>query len=472
MKMASSSGNSKYGLQRAISFVALLYIVVIIAFAWGYLSFKNKSFPHQLIQDMRGTITSLRAQKELREDPRSAHEIATSRQNGGVTINELPDGGDDLIFVTWFRGESFVVDLIDRNGDVVHNWRMPYDQVDMSQARDRDVKLFLRNQTIHGAHLDSDGNVLFVNEYHGMVKLSADSKLLWKTEHANHHAVTVGLDGSVWSLNRRTMKDKNDWVPLATAPYVDDTVVQYSPGGALLDEFSITQLIVDNRFEGILYGGPPWGPRLPDRDPLHVNDIDVLTADQAAFFPNTRAGDIMLSLRTPNNIIIVRPEGREIRWSMTGPFLRQHDPQITRDGLLLVYDNRTVRAQLGGKVRYLDKGQQLGYSRVIALDPLTREVRWEYAGSEKEPFFSSIQGKHEELKNGDVLVVEPEGGRIFQVDRATGEIVWEHVNLLEPGIVGRVTQAVPFDRSDLAFLSQAQTGSEQKTAAQTGGPEQ
>lgn len=458
--MSSSSDSNNNKLQRIIAIVALLYLVVLGGFTWGYLSFKNKSFPHQLITDMQGSIKSIEAQRKLRDALNSAHDIIKPDAVGGVTVNKLTEGQDDLIFVTWFDGGLFVTDLIDRAGNVVYSWRIPHDKVDMTEAIDRAVILMIRNQTIHGAHLSPNGDVLFVNEYRGLVKLSHDSQLLWRTKEANHHAVTVGPDGTIWALDRRQVDNEDEWVDLARWPYMDDLVVSYTQEGELIDRFSIVELLVDNGYDGILYGGPPFAPRLPHRDPLHVNDIDVITQEQAEFFPNVEAGDIMLSLRTPDTIIIVNPTTREIRWSVTGPFVRQHDPQVTRDGLLLIYDNRTVRAQLGGEGRYLDKGQALGYSRVIAIDPVTRGIRWEYSGTEEEPFFSSIQGKHEELPNGNVMVVEPEGGRIFEVDRDSGEIVWEYVNLMKPGYVGRITQAIPFRREDLPFLDNVSAATE------------
>lgn len=460
--MASTNSKSQQSkLSQILRNIGAIYLIVIAAFAWGYLSFKNKVFPYQVIQDMKGTLESLKAQSELRENPRSAHEILNPVGAGGVTINKLNADQDDLIFVTWFRDGRFVADLIDRQGNVIYKWRIPHGEVDLSQAKDRAVVLFVRNQTIHGAHLSANGDVLLVIEYHGMIKLDRHSKVLWRTEQANHHAVTVAPDGSIWSLSRRELKDKKDWVAMAAKPYVDDTVVHYSADGKLIEEFSVAALIEKNRYEAIMYAGPARSPRLSYRDPLHINDINVLTEDQASHFPNTKSGDLMLSLRTPNTVIIVDPVTRDIKWSMTGPYLRQHDPQITRDGLMLVYDNRTTVAQLGGNSRYLTAKQKLGYSRLIAIDPVSREIEWEYQGTPEKPFYSSIQGKHEELANGNVLAVEPEGGRIFEVDRGSGDIVWEYINLLEPDFVGRVTQAIPFRREQLPFLGEATATPEQ-----------
>jgi hypothetical protein len=452
--MARDKHQKKRNLPLLFSKLAFLYLLVLAAFSWGYLSVQKKIFPYHLIQGMQNSIASAKAQTKLIQNPRSAHEIANTLEKGGVTVNNTPYGQDELVFATWYRDGQFIADLIDREGNVVHKWTLPHGNLDVSMTKDRAVILFAKNQTIHGAHLSSNGDVLLVIEQQGMLKLNKNSEVLWRTKEANHHAVAVGLDDTIWSLNRRQLKNSTDWVAMATAPYFDDTVVHYSADGELLEEFSVTKLIEDNHYEGILYAGPPSSPRLADMDPLHLNDIDVLTAEQAAHFPTTSAGDLMLSLRTVDTIIIVDPTTRSIKWSMTGPFLRQHDPQVTAGGLLLVYDNRTTQAQLGGNARYLRGQQKLGYSRLIAIDPVTRDIQWQYQGTPEHPFYSSIQGKVEEMPNGNVLAVEPEGGRIFEVDRASGNILWEYINSLEPGYVGRVTQAVPFRRQDLAFLNE------------------
>ena len=68
-------------------------------------------------------------------------------------------------------------------------------------------------------------------------------------------------------------------------------------------------------------------------------------------------------------------------------------------------------------------------------------------------------GAIEPQPNGNILVAEPEGGRAFEIDRATGEIVWQLANLLETRdgapVYGRVTGATRYQRSDLSFLDEA-----------------
>ena len=47
--------------------------------------------------------------------------------------------------------------------------------------------------------------------------------------------------------------------------------------------------------------------------------------------------------------------------------------------------------------------------------------------SDAQPFWSNVRGDQQRLANGNTLITESEGGRIFEVS-PDGEIVWEFIN--------------------------------------------
>ncbi|HEX6013018.1 MAG TPA: hypothetical protein VFY87_14695, partial [Geminicoccaceae bacterium] len=64
-------------------------------------------------------------------------------------------------------------------------------------------------------------------------------------------------------------------------------------------------------------------------------------------------------------------------------------------------------------------------------------------------------GGQQLLPNGDVLVVETQGGRVLEVARGSGNrIVWEYVNLQEEGLVGQISNAQHVVPDRLTFLGQ------------------
>ena len=140
------------------------------------------------------------------------------------------------------------------------------------------------------------------------------------------------------------------------------------------------------------------------REWTHANSISI-----------TRAGDFLLSFRSTSNIAVVSRETGDITWKWgAGEISHQHDATELEDGSFLVFDNGTHSAGRGN-------------SRVIEVDPETREIGWTYEGSPPASFYSSYISGADRLPNGNTLICEGAHGRLFEVTKR-GEIVWEFVN--------------------------------------------
>jgi outer membrane protein assembly factor BamB len=66
-------------------------------------------------------------------------------------------------------------------------------------------------------------------------------------------------------------------------------------------------------------------------------------------------------------------------------------------------------------------------ARVLEIDPRSGGIVWSYQGDDAHPFHSPLRSSAETLPNGNVLITESDGGRLFEVTRQ-GEIVWNFVN--------------------------------------------
>jgi hypothetical protein len=84
---------------------------------------------------------------------------------------------------------------------------------------------------------------------------------------------------------------------------------------------------------------------------------------------------------------------------------------------------------------------------VIEVDPETLEIHWAYVGTPERPFFSELRSAQQRLPNGNTLITESDGGRIFEVtpDR---EIVWEYIN---PQRGGENSEMIPVVSSGQRF---------------------
>jgi hypothetical protein len=206
-------------------------------------------------------------------------------------------------------------------------------------------------------------------------------------------------------------------------------------------------------------------------DWLHLNSATYLgpnrwfDAGDRRFAPN----NIIVSSREASLLAIIARDG-SIVWRLGPSFLEsdalraigqiigQHHAHLIPKGLpgagnLLVFDN-------GGASGY---GEPSGMaprgvgvyarpsSRILEIDPVTLTVVWSYTAGAQ--FFSSNISGMQRLPNGNTLITEGAGGRVFEVTNDR-QIVWEFMNAPQtaaartPGTVYRAYR-VPY-----AWLSQ------------------
>lgn len=187
----------------------------------------------------------------------------------------------------------------------------------------------------------------------------------------------------------------------------------------------------------------------PDPDYLHLNSMKPLGPNHwfAQGDQRFRRDNIIISSRNASIIAIVDRTTGTIVWTLgpshssEPPASRrvprpvdrtsgQHDPHIIPEGLpgagnLLVFDNE-------GPSGYPTLPLSVtGGSRVLEIDPVKKEIVWQYSGEDSGGPGWSFRSTHisnaRRLPNGNTFIDEGQKGRLFQVT-PDGEIVWEYVN--------------------------------------------
>jgi hypothetical protein len=299
--------------------------------------------------------------------------------------------------------------LIDMDGRVLHTWH----------------EAIAREWTRVWVY--PDGSILAVTAYPGaLLKLGQDSNVIWSYGNSRlraHHDVVVAPDGRIYVLMRRGRIF--DW--LDGRAFLDDMVCILDPSGDTVKEE--TCLSIADAFKGSDYAWLLTSPEFGQgSDPLHTNSVEVL--DGRIPGPEFRAGNILLSLRGPDCLVVLDPDLGKIVWMSRGPWQKQHEARETPDGHLLLFDNRKFE----------------GHSRVVEYDPVNDKILWTYTA---EGFFSVGTGAEQLLPNGDLLITESQKGRIIEVKR-DGTVVWEFLNprrLKNGSVIVRLTRAfrVPYD---------------------------
>ncbi len=278
------------------------------------------------------------------------------------------------------------------------------------------------------------GSLLVVVKDRALLSLDWSSKPRWIYRAGVHHDVAVREDGAVLVLTRQEEVVRH---PAGEVPMLVDHVVELGPDGRptkdtrLIDTF--VHLVPETRVRAIqafLAGRHPDGRVHGRRDVLnvmHTNTLEIVPRAVPAV--GIRAGSWLLCARDLDTIAVVDPATMALVWSWgPGVLDRPHQPTFLPSGHILVFDN----------------GPHRGYSRVIEVDPVTREIVWAYGDEGAARFFSRTRGGVQLLPNGDLLITESDRGRAFEITRA-GRVVWDYGNP-DSGLVARRGEVAPVYR--------------------------
>jgi hypothetical protein len=428
----------------------LLYFglsIILIAFASGVVVTRFQIFPYHILDEAWDAVRDWRENWStyLRVRPDKMIEPARKPRDGVVAY--APDrASPGVTFVTGLFGESQGMDLVDLQGRQLHAWRVSFNEV-WPDAAHLDEQPHDWDTPIHGALLYPNGDVVFNFSHYGMVKVDRCSNVIWKLPHPTHHSIYQDDHGNLWAPGRQRILEPSERLPKIAAPLWEDLVVKISDTGEILHRFSILDVIYRSNLEGLLFpngrGAPTHEQNYPDDNITHMNDVEILETsdpDDAHPFDN---GDIMVSMRNLNLIVVIDPDTETIKWSRTGPYLRQHDPDFLPDGNVLVFDNRMDNA--GGAV--------FGGSRIVEVDPATQDVKVFYQSNGDDFFYTDIMGKHQYLPNGNVLITESQAGRAFEVAE-NGDIVWAYINGWDEDEVAWISEATRYPMEYAAFAEE------------------
>ena len=458
---ASEAEQKKRARNEFVNRAVYLFYLSVVLIAFGSASSRFGFFPGPQLNSVFANLSAVQSlisiHWQYRVEKLHPNEITWPKGYPARPAVEPKIDADDLTLVQAYRGGAYGLFLVDAQGRIVHEWRMPAElDLDLVKASDKLMPGVFK--VIDGAHLYPNGDVAFTVDYYGVAKIDRCSRKIWSLPGEYHHSLSIDEAGDLWVPFRdyKVAGDaRTEWL---SKPYFNESVARISVGGEVQEIFSLVDAAIGAQFEGLLAEGSPDLTKTIQTDITHLNDADIVTAEFAAANPQVREGDIMVSMRTLDAVAVIDRQTRKFKFALSGMTLRQHDPDALANGNILILDNRTETSQ-HDHLTYKPQGQAFGQSRIVEINPRTQEIAWSWEGTKEHPFFTSIQGKIEPQPNGNVLVAEPEGGRAFEIDRKSGAIVWQFANLLEmrdgAPIYGRVTGATRHKRADLPFLGAA-----------------
>ncbi len=401
----------------------MLLAAVAAAFAWGYQAHRARWFPHPIVSWLLPDADAkpyswIRPASRPAANLRALSYISSSFDPNcdriGVQHHDAERAWPGLNF--YYSGFSAPFYLVDMDGNEVWRW-------------DDHAEALLAH-----AELLPNSDLIVVRFDREVVRLNAAAEQLWQAPVRAHH--DVGLYGdNVYALSRRDVLDPDVH---ATQLTLEDTITILDANtGAMRDEFSVLDSIRRSPY-GFLIPQAAHRKFTPDDGPLditHTNHVEVFDGKaQVTVSPIFAAGNILISMRHLNAIMILDGSMRDVIWAW-GPSntYGQHHPRLLPSGRVLMFDNGVSR------------------SRVIEIDPLSGRLEWLYGADD---VFTALRGSVQRLPNGNTLITESDTGYAFEVT-AEGESVWEFANPEvtpegERSVIWRMSRHA---RADLPFLA-------------------
>lgn len=408
-----------------------LATIAVGVFGYGVVVGRYEVFPFSVIE---GTHAQLRLVLTGESDSWYVRSVDHERP----PVFHTAQAQDGLNLVTRFVSDSvFHADIVDMQGNLLHRWNTDWFELwpDADHLPDFRVPRSRPGTHIHGAVVLSDGDLVFNFEHLGLVRLDRDGSVVWRLPYVTHHSVHLSEEGTLWVSGQVDHDEVEDRFPHRGPVFSEYTALEVSTDGEILGEWSIADILRENDLHGLLYLGTLENRdvRVGDSDILHLNDVEPFPAsmEEGVF----RRGDVMVSLRNINTVLVFHRDTRKVRYVETGGFVRQHDPDFIDGNRFSVYDNNNAGPDSHGH-----------QSRIVVVDAAEEALRVHFEGGPDVPFYSDIMGKHQWLPNGNLLVTESMMGRAVELS-PEGEPVWEFVNYVRPGTVGLVEEVQRIDAS-------------------------
>jgi len=409
--------------QNSCSRILFIYSLCFLSFAFGYLSYADSWFPHRII------VKAITFVQEIENPKLDGHNLEIDYTKAVPTYDQKSAYNGLSLVSSRIENRNIAASVINMDGDLIHRWDIDwFDLWPKATHISKSDPTYPKSKPgthIHGAVLLENGDLIFNFEYLGMVRLDICGNVIWRLPYRTHHSIYQDEDGHLWVPSRIVHDEPLPDLPYHKAPVIEPTVLKVSLDGKVLKEISVFELLQKNDLQGLLnFSSLGNEERSISGDTLHLNDVETFPKkfDEGVF----RSGDIMISLRNINTILIFKEEDLQVTHVSTGTFVRQHDPDFIDGNTISVYDNYNI-----GPENY-------GHQSRILIKSFADDQETEYfSGNADKPFYSSILGKHQWLPNGNLLITESKQGRAFEIDHQ-GNIIWEYINILRPGYAGIV----------------------------------
>lgn len=283
------------------------------------------------------------------------------------------------------------VEMIDMEGNLVHEW--------------------VGDPCGHwyGSELLPNGDLLLISVTPGdgrtLRRLDWDGNVVWKTKISAHHDVEVTPRGQILAMTYGRPEVNFSGRSLKIR---DDVLMLLDPEGEILETKSLYAFLETGPPDLLEYVPPKKGTDFSDL--LHANAVEWMAREHLFdTHPIYAPGHVLVTLRHQDLVVILDWDAEKLVWwwgkgEISGP----HDSTLLENGNILIFDNGLGHER----------------SRLVELDPVRKEIVWEFQAPNPQAFYSRALGSAQRLENGNTLAGNSVNGQGFEVT-PEGEVVWD-----------------------------------------------
>ncbi|MBR7619192.1 aryl-sulfate sulfotransferase [Phenylobacterium sp. 20VBR1] len=407
--------------------LSMFWGVALFSYLYGVGSQEYDLFPADLVH--AAVVPAKKAVATVIGHVSVPYAKTTAKQTITVLKPEAMQPGLTMLSGVGDRGALFVK-LVDAQGRAHHTWDLDFFSHWPNPVHvPADERPKQRPGThIHGMSLSPNGDLTFNYEYLGTMQVDICGRTKWRLPRQTHHSLFRDEDGYFWTSEAKIAHQPRPDLPGYKPPFFDYKILKVSPQGKVVEELDMFNVIQRSGYTGLLYQMSQDNDRPQvTGDTLHVNRVEVFPASMTPGI--FKPGDIMVSMRNINTVIVIDQRTHLIKTVIAGRFVRQHDTRFVDGSTISVFDNNNIGAP-----------DEQASSRILLYSVAHNSEKVLFEGNAEHPFFTYIMGKQHQLENGGLLVTEAVKGRAIEVDRE-GHVVWTYNNIIKDGLAGLLEDA-------------------------------
>ena len=372
--------------------LSFIFSLVFIIFFVGYISHKYKA--KKVFQTLEPLISSFEVYFDLDLDKKLGERklrkgINNSSPEFDTNFSLMNKPSESFNKYLFIKQDNSGPVLMDNPNNIVWTWNL---------------NKFRNPSKIIPYHLFENGDLILGRyESKGLFRINKDGKILWNKNYYNHHWISLDdenlyVPGTLF-IDRQDLKDKiyeGSFVKNCKSEHKSRfgtiMIVDKKNGELKKEIFLIDAFYKDSKSREIIEKFS-----YNCNDTFHLNDVRVLTNQEAKFFYNGQKGDFLVSFRHLDMIALIDKKKHNIKWYVQGKFKYQHSPRITKNGTVLIFDN------------YYEGGR----SRIIEIDIGSKEIVG-YFSNKDFKFFSNTRGRIQ-LFDNKIFVQSSDQGEIFEI---------------------------------------------------------